>query len=241
MMRGDLKRLLSVAGLAGLVAMIVATAALAQAEPVYCLNGTTTTMPAFVPYAGNVPGAGVSLGPAGAEGIIGDSSGPVTFYVGLSKVLQRTFLLIADGTINPETFYVPGYSTNSISRGACAATAAAHVGVPGASFMCGAAYGARSHPDYVAGRDATSDYLAGAGRHYAFYVQGDLNGVQRAQAAPGTTPAGSFYCSLPESLRAVPIMGSDGKQMLADTQGYLYESGYANGETIGHPAYRLGL
>ena len=33
--------------------------------------------------------------------------------------------------------------------------------------------------------------------------------------------------------------GPDGKQMLADTQGYLYDSGYANGETIGHPAYRL--
>ena len=40
-------------------------------------------------------------------------------------------------------------------------------------------------------------------------------------------------------LEVEPIIGSDGKQMLADTQGYLYDSGYANGETIGHPAYRL--
>ena len=81
--------------------------------------------------------------------------------------------------------------------------------------------------------------MPGSGRHYAFYVQGDLNGVQRAQAAAGSTPTGSFYCKLPESLKVVPIVGSDGKQMLADTQGYLYDSGYANGETIGHPAYRL--
>ena len=34
-------------------------------------------------------------------------------------------------------------------------------------------------------------------------------------------------------------MGADGKQMLADTQGTLYPSEYANMETIGHPAYRL--
>ena len=63
--------------------------------------------------------------------------------------------------------------------------------------------------------------------------------MQRAQAAAGSTPPGSFYCKLPEGLKVVPIIGSDAKQMLADTQGYLYDSGYANGETIGHPAYRL--
>ena len=107
--------------------------------------------------------------------------------------------------------------------------------------MCASGYGAQSNPDYVAGKSATETYLDPAsGRHYAFYVQGDLNGMQRAQAAAGTTPAGSFYCKLPEGLKVVPIIGSDGKQMLADTQGYLYDSGYANGETIGHPAYRLG-
>ena len=106
--------------------------------------------------------------------------------------------------------------------------------------MCASGYGAQSNPDYVAGKSATENYLAPEfGRHYAFYVQGDLNGMQRAQAAAGSTPAGSFYCKLPESLKVEPIIGSDGKQRLADTQGYLYDSGYANGETIGHPAYRL--
>ncbi len=107
--------------------------------------------------------------------------------------------------------------------------------------MCASGYGASSNPDYVASKDAIANYLKGdAGRHYAFYVQGDLKGAQRAQAAEDATPAGSFYCRIPESLKVTPIMGPDGKQMLADTQGYLYDSGYANGETIGHPAYRLG-
>jgi hypothetical protein len=88
---------------------------------------------------------------------------------------------------------------------------------------------------------ATETYLEPAfGRHYAFYAQDELNGVQRAQTTAGSTPAGSFYCKLPEGLKVVPIIGSDGKQMLADAQGYLYDSGYANGETIGHPAYRVG-
>ena len=53
------------------------------------------------------------------------------------------------------------------------------------------------------------------------------------------SPAGSFYCRLPEGLKVQPIIGSDGNQMLADTQGYLYDSGYANGKTIGHPSVRL--
>jgi hypothetical protein len=94
--------------------------------------------------------------------------------------------------------------------------------------MCGSGYGAKSSTDFIAGKEATEDYLAG-GRHYAFYVQGDLNGGQQAQAAKDSTPAGSFYCKLPEGLKVEPIIGSDGKQMLADTQGYLYDSGYANG------------
>jgi hypothetical protein len=143
-------------------------------------------------------------------------------------------------TISPGIIVTPLDSTNSVRPGACA-PGTRIPGVPGSSFMCASGYGAQSNPDYVAGKSATGAYLDPAsGRHYAFYVQGDLNGMQRAQAAAGTTPAGSFYCKLPEGLKAVPIIGSDGKQMLADTQGYLYLSGYANGETIGHPAYRLG-
>ena len=85
---------------------------------------------------------------------------------------------------------------------------------------------------------------------------GDLSGTRVCQALrllrPGRPERGAacssngrldsgrlLYCKLPEALKVVPIIGSDGKQMLADTQGYLYDSGYANGETIGHPAYRL--
>jgi hypothetical protein len=230
------KRLLSVCGLAGLIAVIAATAALAQTATVYCVNGATTTLPTTLTFAGGSREFGE--GTAGA--VISNSFDNSTFYLGFTSGGAGPFFFIPDSpTFDPATFLAPGYSTNSVSRGACAP--GTHPKVPGSSFMCASGYVAQSNPDYVAGKEAMEDYLAPAfGRHYAFYVQGDLNGVQRAQAAAGSTPAGSFYCRLPEGLRVVPIIGSDGKQMLADTQGYLYDSGYANGETIGHPAYRVG-
>ena len=230
------KRLLSASGLTGLVAVIAATAALAQTAPVYCVNGATTTLPTTLTFAG---GSRVFT-EATAGSVIGNSFDNSTFYLGFTIGGAGPFFFIPpSSTFDPATTLAPGYSTNSVSLGACAA--GSHPKVPGSSFMCAPGYGALSNPDYVAGKTSIEDYLAPAfGRHYAFFVQGDLNGVQRAQAAVGSTPAGSFYCRLPESLKVVPIIGSDGKQMLADTQGYLYDSGYANGETIGHPAYRLG-
>jgi len=230
---GNVKRLVWVSGLAGFVAVIAATAALAQPATTYCVNGTATTLPTTVTFVG---GSRI-LTEGTAEFIISNSFDHSTFYVGFFLGGTRAFIVTPRSPADAASL-APGYSTNSVSRGACAVR---HVAVPGSSFMCASGYGALSNPDYVAGKTSIEDYLAPAfGRHYAFFVQGDLNGVQRAQAAEGSTPAGSFYCRLPEGLRVVPIIGSDGKQMLADTQGYLYDSGYANGETIGHPAYRLG-
>ena len=231
-----IKRLLSVCGLAGLIAVSASTAALAQTAP-YCVNGATTTLPTTLTFSG---GSRI-IAEATADAIISSSSDNSTFYLGFAIGGGGPFFFIPDSpTFDPATVLAPGYSTNSVSHGACAAGTRIP-GVPGSSFMCASGYGAQSNPDYVAGKSATETYLAPAfARHYAFYVQGDLNGMQRAQAAAGSTPAGSFYCKLPEGLKVVPIIGSDGKQMLADTQGYLYDSGYANGETIGHPAYRLG-
>jgi hypothetical protein len=228
-------RLLSVTGLTGLLAVIAATAALAQTA-VYCVNGATTTLPTTLTFSGGSR----ALTEGTAEAVISNSFNNSTFYLGFAIGGGGPFFFIPDSpTFDPASALAPGYSTNSVSRGACAAGTRIP-GIPGSSFMCASGYGAQSNPDYVAGKSATETYLAPAsGRHYAFYVQGDLNGAQRAQAAAGATPAGSFYCKLPEGLKVVPIMGSDGKQMLADTQGYLYDSGYANGETIGHPAYRL--
>ena len=230
------KRLVSVSGLVGLVAVVTATTALAQTATVYCVNGGSTTLPTTITFSGGSR----SLTEATAEAIISNSFDSSTFYLGFASGGGGPFFFIPDSpTFDPATVLAPGYSTNSVSRGACAAGSRVP-GIPGSSFMCASGYGAQSNPDYVAGKSATETYLDPAsGRHYAFYVQGDLNGAQRAQAAAGSTPAGSFYCKLPEGLKVVPIIGSDGKQMLADTQGYLYDSGYANGETIGHPAYRL--
>jgi hypothetical protein len=230
------KRLVSVSGLVGLVAVVTASTALAQTATVYCVNGVSTTLPTTLTFAGGSR----SFTEATAETVIANSFNNSTFYLGLTTGGAGPFFFIPDSpTFDPATVLAAGYSTNSVSRGACGAGARVP-GIPGSSFMCASGYGAQSNPDYVAGKSATETYLDPAsGRHYAFYVQGDLNGAQRAQAAAGSTPAGSFYCKLPEGLRVVPIIGSDGKQMLADTQGYLYDSGYANGETIGHPAYRL--
>jgi hypothetical protein len=235
--RGRAMKLLSASGLVGLLAVLAATAALAQTAPVYCVNGATTTLPTTITFAGGSR----ALTEAVANNIVSSSFDNSTFYLGFAIGGGGPFFFIPDSpTFDPATALAPGYSTNSLRPGACAAGARIP-GVPGSSFMCASGYGAQSNPDYVAGKSATETYLDPAsGRHYAFYVQGDLNGPQRAQAAAGSTPAGSFYCKLPESLKVVPILGSDGKQMLADTQGYLYLSGYANGETIGHPAYRLG-
>jgi len=231
-----IKRLLSVCALAALVALSASTAALAQTAP-YCVNGATTTLPTTLTFTGGSR----ALTEAIANNIVSGSFDNSTFYLGFAIGGGGPFFFIPDSpTFDPATALAPGYSTNSVRLGACAAGARIP-GVAGSSFMCASGYGAQSNPDYVAGKSATGAYLEPAsGRHYAFYVKGDLNGAQRAQAAAGSTPAGSFYCKLPESLKVVPILGSDGKQMLADTQGYLYLSGYANGETIGHPAYRLG-
>jgi hypothetical protein len=218
------------------MAAIAATAAIAQPAPVYCVNGTTTTLPTTVTFVGGSE----LLTEDGAEFVIARAFDHSTFWLGISTS-SGTVVLVAfrPAPFDPASFFAPGYSTNSVSRGACSSSTP-HVAVPGSSFMCGSGYGAQSGPDYVAGKATTEDYLAGdSGRHYAFYVQGDLNGGQLAQAAADSTPAGSFYCKLPEGLKVEQITGSDGKQMLADTQGYLYDSGYANGETIGHPAYRL--
>ncbi len=149
-----------------------------------------------------------------------------TFFLG-NSISSGTpaFVSLRPPPFNPGTILAPGYSTNSVSRGACAAASPLRGG-PGSSFMCASGYGALSNPDYVAGKASIEDYLDPAfGRHYAFFVQGDLNGVQRAQAKEDSTPAGSFYCRLPGSLKVVPIIGSDGKQMLADTEGWLYDSG----------------
>jgi opacity protein-like surface antigen len=235
---GKIKKLLSISGLAALVAMVATTAALAQPAPasVYCVNGATTTLPITLTFAG---GSRV-FGEGTAEAVISNSFDNSTFYLGRTSGGAGPFFFIPDSpTFDPATALAPGYTTNSVSRGACT-TGTRAPGIPGSSFMCASGYGAQSNPDYVAGKSATETYLDPAlGRHYAFFVQGDLNGVQLAQAAEGSTPAGSFYCRLPEGLKVQPIIGSDGKQMLADTQGYLYDSGYANGETIGHPAYRL--
>ena len=234
---GKVKRLLSVSGLVALVAVIAATVAPAQPAPapVYCVNGGTTTLPTTLTFSGGSAVFTQSV----AEFMISRSFDQSTFYLGNSITTGTpVFVSLRPPPFNPGTILAPGYSTNSVSLGAC--TAASPRGGPGSSFMCASGYGALSNPDYVAGKASIEDYLDPAfGRHYAFFVQGDLNGVQRAQAKEDSTPAGSFYCRLPGSLKVVPIIGSDGKQMLADTEGWLYDSGYANGETIGHPAYRL--
>ena len=232
---GRAMRLLVASGFVGLLAVVAATAALAQTAP-YCVNGATTTLPTTITFAGGSR----ALSEGTANAIVSNSFDNSTFYLGFASDGSGPFFFIPDSpSFDPATVLAAGYSTNSVSQGACAAGTKIP-GVPGSAFMCGSGYGAQSNPDYVAGKSATETYLEPAsGRHYAFYVQGDLSGAQRAQATADSTPAGSFYCKLPESLKVVPIIGSDGKQMLADTQGYLYDSGYANGETIGHPAYRL--
>jgi len=231
---GRAMRLLVASGFVGLLAVVAATAALAQTA--YCVNGATTTLPTTITFAGGSR----ALTEGTANAIVSNSFDNSTFYLGFASDGSGPFFFIPDSpSFDPATVLAAGYSTNSVSQGACAAGTKIP-GVPGSAFMCGSGYGAQSNPDYVAGKSATETYLEPAsGRHYAFYVQGDLSGAQRAQATADSTPAGSFYCKLPESLKVVPIIGSDGKQMLADTQGYLYDSGYANGETIGHPAYRL--
>jgi hypothetical protein len=231
--RDIVTRILAVAGTAVFLAVVGATAAPAQTATTYCVNGSSTTLPTTITFAG-----GSRVFTEGfAEIVFANSFDQSTFYLGFLTGGSTAFFLIPDGSIDPNALLEPGYSVNTIRPGAC--TGGRIVGVPGRSFMCAAGYGEVSTPDFVAGKEATEKYLEDGGRHYSFFVQGDLNGPQRAQAKTGGTPAGSFYCRLPQGLRVEPIMGPDGKQMLADTEGALYPSSLANGETIGHPAYRL--
>jgi hypothetical protein len=218
-----------------LVALVAAiTAGPAPAQTVYCVNGATTTLPITLTFAG---GSRV-FGEATAEAVISISFDHSTFYLGFAIGGAGPFFFIPDDpAFDPDANLAPGYTRHSVSHGACTA---AHPVVPGAAFMCGSGYGPLSGVDYISGREAVGSYLAGdTGRRYASFVLGDLNGAQLAQPVGAAAPAGSFYCGLPAGLRVEPIMGADGKQMLADTQGTLYPSEYANMETIGHPAYRL--
>lgn len=237
MHKGRILRLLSLFGLTSVLAVLASSAAIAApSTPTYCLDGRTTTLPVTMTLGGLSRDLPQSL----ADTIISSSEDHSTFFL----------VVVMFGGI-PRLFFdwppddpgsVPGvvtWNTHSIRAGACTGRAASGFG-PGSEFMCGAGYGPASGPDYVAGKTATAAYLAGdPGRHYAFFVQGNLDGPQLAQAPEGTAPAGSFYCALPAGLKVEPIMGADGKQMLADTMGALYLSSFANLETIGHPAYRV--
>ena len=221
---------------------LVALVAAASAGPapaqtaVYCVNGATTTLPTTITFSGGSR----ALTEGTANNIVSISFDNSTFYLGFASGGAGPFFFIpVSPSFDPATALAPGYSTNSVRPGACAAGTRIP-GVPGSSFMCGSGYGPLSGVDYISGRESVGSYLAGdTGRRYASFVFGDLNGAQLAQPVGAAAPAGSFYCTLPAGLRVEPIMGADGKQMLADTQGTLYPSEYANMETIGHPAYRL--
>lgn len=213
-------------------AAIGATVGTAQPATLYCVNGAATTLPTTITFSGGsrVLTSGI------AENIVANSFDHATFYLGFSSSGAGPFFWIPGPTFDPATALASGYSRNTVAPGACAV----HVPVPGAAFMCAAGYGASSSVDYVAGRETVGAYLAGdAGRRYASFVLDDLGGGQRAQPVGSAPPAGSFYCAFPAGLRVEPILGSDGRQLLADTQGTLYPSEYANLETIGHPAFRV--
>jgi hypothetical protein len=206
------------ARLSTLVIALAATAALCaaagQAAPIvppvsFCIDGGTVTFSDTT-----------QVGPFGLDG----SPASIGFLT-LKATTTGTFLIVdASGT-----------TTHTVALGACRR---ALVGGPGGAFLCGAAYGSTSAPDVVTGSAAVAEYLKSPGTHYAVFVQGDPNGPQPAQAAAGTTPAGSFYCVPPAS--AKPMTGADGTQLLADTNGWLYAAVFANEETVGHPAYAAG-
>ena len=231
--RGRLLRPLAAFGVTVLVAAVAATAA--RAQTVYCVNGSSMTLPTTITGGGG----SFVFTEFGAEFVLASPEANGTFYVGISIATGGTLLVRhRPPPFNPATILQPGFSTNTVARGACAG--ALHPVVPGAAFMCGAGYGESSTMDFVAGRDAVDAYLSGqTGRRYASFVLGNLAGAQLAQPILGAVPTGSFFCALPTALRVEPIIGPDGKQMLADTQGTLYPSGYANMETIGHPAFRV--
>ena len=74
-----IKRLLSVCGLAGLIAVSASTAALAQTAP-DCVNGTTTTLPTTLTFSGGSR----ALAEATADAIISNSFDGSTFYLGFA-------------------------------------------------------------------------------------------------------------------------------------------------------------
>jgi hypothetical protein len=105
-----------------LCALVVFAAALtakpATAQTVYCLNGATTTLPASVTFAGGSAVVTESV----AEFVIARAFDRSTFYVGISITTGTTVVVAArQPPFDPGTLLQPGFSTNTVTRGACTA------------------------------------------------------------------------------------------------------------------------
>ena len=125
-------------------------------------NGSRTDGPVLrqrgdddAPNDATFSGGSRALNEATADAIISNSSDNSTFYLGFAIGGGGPFFFIPDSpTFDPATVLAPGFSTNSVSHGACAAGTRIP-GIPGSSFMCASGYGAQSNPDYVAGKSST--------------------------------------------------------------------------------------
>ncbi len=142
---------------AAVVALVaaMATPALAQvpAPTLYCVNGATTTLPVTITGGG---GASFELTEFGADFFL-SAPGNGTFYVGIS-IAAGTPLAVRHRPppFDVNTILQPGYSTNTVSRGACTA---AFVNLDRNFWLCYSGF--QTDPAVYSRSEAIANYTAG--------------------------------------------------------------------------------
>jgi hypothetical protein len=150
-MRGRVLGSLVMCALVVFVAAI--TAAPAHAQTPYCVNGATTTLPVTLTGGG---GATFVLTESGAEFFLA-APGNGTFYIGLSIAAGTPLALRhRPPPFDPATILQPGYSTNTVSRGACTA---AFVNLDRNFWLCYSRF--QTDPAVFSRSEAIANYTAG--------------------------------------------------------------------------------
>lgn len=119
----------AVAVFVGMAVGTSSTATAADTQPLYCLNGTTTTMPAEIYASSETAGDLTALIDEGFVAMILSHSSGGLFWVGYAPSYDDWDWLTPDYGISPADYFEAGYSTNTVGYGKCAPPPITHVGV----------------------------------------------------------------------------------------------------------------
>ena len=154
MYKGRLLRLLSFLGLTGVLAVLASSAALAQPAPVYCLDGSTVTLPVTLTLEGHSRALTQSL----VDGfIVPNSFDHSTFYTVVLPGFPVLFFSAPAGPSDDPSGFSSIFEKHSIHAGACTGREA---GVPRSFWAC---YSKTQTDPMVAGLEGTAKGLYALG------------------------------------------------------------------------------